>query len=96
MRNERFKSRISLSILVKNKFYIVLNSLTIMRRVTLIFPNTNALWAFAQTLRSEYIEINSTENKLTCNCSDGEISRALMQFNAKIVDEVEERTGYLH
>jgi hypothetical protein len=63
-----------------------------MRRVTLIFPDTNALWAFAQTLRSEFIEINSTENKLTCNCSDGEISRAVMQFRANIVDEVEERS----
>jgi hypothetical protein len=62
-----------------------------MRRVTLIFPDTNALWAFAQTLRSEFIEINSTQNKLTCNCSDGEISRALMQFQANIIDEVEER-----
>jgi len=64
-----------------------------MRRVTLVFPDTKALWAFAQTLRSEFIQINSTENKLTCNCSDGEISKALMQFNAEIVDEVEERSA---
>lgn len=62
-----------------------------MKRITLVFPNTKALWAFAQTLRSEFIQINSNENKLTCSCSDGEISRALMQFNAEIVDEVEER-----
>jgi hypothetical protein len=64
-----------------------------MKRVTLVFPDTNTLWAFAQTLRSEFIEINSTENKLTCNCSDGEISRAVMQFQANIVDEVEERSA---
>ena len=70
-----------------------MNPLTIMRRVTLVFPDTKALWAFAQTLRSEFIQINSTENKLTCNCSDGEISKALMQFNAEIVDEVEERSA---
>lgn len=63
-----------------------------MKKITLLFRDTRSLWAFAQTLRSDFIQINSTENKLTCTCSDGEISRALMQFNAEIVDEVEERT----
>jgi hypothetical protein len=63
-----------------------------MRRVTLLFPDTRSLWAFAQTLQSEDIQINSTERKLSCHCSDGEISKALMQFQAEIVDEVEERS----
>lgn len=63
-----------------------------MRRVTLLFPDTKLLWAFAQTLQSENIQINSTERKLSCHCSDGEISKALMQFHAEIVEEVEERS----
>jgi hypothetical protein len=62
-----------------------------MKRITLQFTDTRSLWAFAQTLQSEHIVINSTEKKLTCSCSDGEVSRALMQFNASIVDEVEKR-----
>jgi hypothetical protein len=64
-----------------------------MRRVTLLFPDQKSLWAFAQTLQSEYIQINSTERKLICHCSDGEISKALMQYKAEIVDEGEERSG---
>jgi len=62
-----------------------------MKRVTLLFPDTKSLWAFAQTLQSNNIEINSAEKKLSCSCSDAEISKALVQFNAQIVDEVEER-----
>lgn len=62
-----------------------------MRRVTLVFRDTKTLWAFAQTLRTEFIQINSIENKITCHCSDGQISTALMQFNAEIIDETEER-----
>ncbi len=64
-----------------------------MRRITLLFPNTRSLWAFAQTLQSDYIQINSTERKLACHCSDGEISKALMHFKAEIIDEEEERSG---
>jgi hypothetical protein len=64
-----------------------------MKRITLLFPDTKSLWAFAQTLQSEFIQINSKEKKLSCYCSDGEVSRALMQYNAEIVDEVEERSG---
>jgi hypothetical protein len=64
-----------------------------MTKVTLLFPDTKLLWAFAQTLRSDFIQINSTENKITCSCSDVEISKALIHFNAKIVDEVERRSG---
>ena len=56
-----------------------------------MFPDTASLWAFAKTLQSDFIQINSTERKLTCHCSDGEISRALTQFRAQILDEVEER-----
>jgi len=63
-----------------------------MKRVTLLFPNTKSLWAFAQTLQGEHIQINSNERRLTCHCSDGEISKALMLYNAEIVDEVEERS----
>jgi|InoplaM2AM_1038554.scaffolds.fasta_scaffold04127_1 hypothetical protein len=62
-----------------------------MRRVTLLFPDTKSLWAFAQTLQSNHIQIDSSERKLTCNCSDAEVSKAIMQYNAEIVDEVEER-----
>lgn len=62
-----------------------------MRRVTLQFPDTRSLWAFAQTLPGDHIQINSTERKLICYCSEQEISRALLQYNATIVDEVEER-----
>lgn len=62
-----------------------------MKRVTLLFPDTKSLWAFAQTLQSESIQINSTEKKLSCYCSDGEVSKAVMHYKAEIVDEVEER-----
>jgi hypothetical protein len=62
-----------------------------MKRVTLQFPDTRSLWSFAQTLQSDHITINSTEKRITCYCSDPEVSKALMQFNATIVDEVEER-----
>ena len=62
-----------------------------MRRVTLLFPDTKSLWACAQTLQSSSIQINSTERKLTCNCSDAEVSNAIIQYNAEIVDEVEDR-----
>ena len=72
--------------------YFCLPLTEIMRRVTLQFPDTKSLWAFAQTLQSEFIQINSTERTLTCNCSDHEVSKALMQYNAEIVDEVEERS----
>ena len=64
-----------------------------MKQITLLFPDTRSLWSFAQTLRSEYIQINSTEKKLSCFCSDGEISKALMQYKAEIVEEVEDRNG---
>jgi hypothetical protein len=64
-----------------------------MTKVTLLFPDTKLLWAFAQTLRSAFIQINSTENKITCSCSEGEISKALIHFSAQIVDEVEKRSG---
>jgi len=64
-----------------------------MRRVTLLFPDTKSLWAFAQTLQSENIQINSTERKLSCYCSDGEISKAMMQYKAEIIEEVEERNN---
>lgn len=63
-----------------------------MRKVTLLFRDTRSLWAFAQTLQSEFIQINSTEIKLICHCSDGEISKAVLQYQAEIVDEVEERS----
>jgi hypothetical protein len=62
-----------------------------MKRVTLLFHDTRNLWSFAQTLQSKDIHINSTEKKLTCNCSDGEISTAIMDYDAQILDEVEER-----
>jgi hypothetical protein len=62
-----------------------------MRRVTLLFPDTKSLWTFAQTLQSNHIQIDSSERKLTCNCSDTEVSKAIMQYNAEIIDEVEER-----
>lgn len=57
----------------------------------MLFPDAKSLWAFAQILQSEFVQINSTERKLTCNCSDHEISKALLYYKAEIVDEVEER-----
>jgi hypothetical protein len=62
-----------------------------MKRVTLLFPDTKSLWAFAQTLQGDHIQINSSERKLTCNCTETEISKALIQYSAEIVDETEER-----
>jgi hypothetical protein len=62
-----------------------------MKRVTFLFPNAKSLWAFAQTLQSNHIQINSTERKLTCNCPDIEVSKAIIQYNAQIVDEIEDR-----
>ena len=64
-----------------------------MKRITLLFPDTKSLWAFAQTLQGNHILINSTEKKLTCNCSEAEVSNALMRYHAQIVDEIEERSS---
>lgn len=66
-------------------------TLTSMKRVTLLFQDAKSLWAFAETLQKKDIEINSAEKKLYCNCSDAEISKALMHYNAVIIDEVEKR-----
>jgi len=62
-----------------------------MRRVTFLFPDTSSLWNFAQTLQSHSIGINSTQKKLICDCSETEISKALIHYNAVILDEIEER-----
>lgn len=62
-----------------------------MKRVTLLFSDTKSLWTFAQTLQGNHIQINSNEKKLTCTCSETEISKAVIQYNAEIVEEVEER-----
>ena len=62
-----------------------------MKRVTLQFPDTKSLWAFAQLLTAEHIYINSTDLKITCNCTERDISKALIEYNAIIVDEVEKR-----
>ncbi len=62
-----------------------------MKRVTLQFPDTKSLWAFAQNLQAEFIQINSIARKLICNCSEPEISRALILYSAVVVDEIEQR-----
>jgi redox-regulated HSP33 family molecular chaperone len=62
-----------------------------MKRVTLLFPNTKSLWAFAQTLSTNNVHVNSTALTLNCDCSEDDVSKALMQFDAKIIEEVEER-----
>jgi hypothetical protein len=63
-----------------------------MKRVTLMFPDTKSLWSFAQTLRSNSIHVNSTILTITCNCTETDVSKAVLQFDAKILDEIEERT----
>lgn len=55
------------------------------------FPDARSLWTFVQNLQAEFIQVNSKELKLICDCSENDVSKALMQFNAQIVDEVEER-----
>lgn len=62
-----------------------------MKRITLAFPSLHLLWNFAQTLQTHYIQINSIERKLVCDCGEADVSRAIMQFQAEIVDEVEDR-----
>jgi hypothetical protein len=64
-----------------------------MRNITLAFPDTKSLWAFAQTLQSEFIQINSTERRLICNCTEPEISKALLRYKAVIVEEIEQRNN---
>jgi len=64
-----------------------------MKRITLEFPDTRSLWAFAQALQTEFIQINSIERRLTCYCTDEQISIALLQHHAQIIDEVEARTA---
>jgi hypothetical protein len=61
-----------------------------MKRITLQFPDTQSLWAFAQTVKANYIRVNSTENKLTCNCSDSEIERSQKKYKAEIETETGE------
>jgi redox-regulated HSP33 family molecular chaperone len=63
-----------------------------MKRVTLLFPDTKSLWAFAHTLSTNNVHVNNTALTLNCNCSEDDVSKALMQFDAQIIDEVEERS----
>jgi redox-regulated HSP33 family molecular chaperone len=63
-----------------------------MKRITLQFRDTKSLWNFAQTLRTNNVHVNRTALTINCDCSEDEVSKALMQFDAKIIDEVEERS----
>jgi redox-regulated HSP33 family molecular chaperone len=63
-----------------------------MKRITLQFRDTKSLWNFAQTLRTNHILVDSTALTLSCDCSEDDVSKAIMQFDAKIIDEVEERS----
>ena len=48
------------------------------------FPNLHLLWAFAQTLKSSYTEINTREMTLACICSEEDISRAILEYQATL------------
>jgi hypothetical protein len=63
-----------------------------MKRVTLRFPDASSLHAFTQLLHPEHSNVSIEEQLLTCNCSEQQISQALMHYRAQIVDEVEERS----
>ena len=54
------------------------------KRIQLVFPDTARLWAFAQTLHTNNIEINSRLGTLVCDCTEIEIEQALYHFGAKI------------
>ena len=59
------------------------------KRVILTFPSTHKLWAFAQTLSSCNLEINTRLNSLICDCNDEEVQRAVSAFDANLLQEVE-------
>jgi hypothetical protein len=52
-----------------------------MKWVTLQFPDLYLLWSFAQTLRSNNLEINTGSKTLVCNCTEENISEATFQVH---------------
>ncbi len=57
-----------------------------MKRVTLQFPDLYLLWSFAQTLRSNNLEINTGSRTLVCNCTQENISNATARYAATVVN----------
>lgn len=58
--------------------------------ITLKFPNLYILWAFAKTLSSSNLQINTIGMMLTCECSETDIKRALQDYQAIVIDTPKE------
>jgi hypothetical protein len=59
---------------------------TATRTVTLQFPTVYSLWAFAKTLSSNNIEINTNQKTLTCDCLQDHIADAISTYQARLLD----------
>ena len=57
---------------------------TAMQKTTLVFLSLKDLWEFRQAIQANYIEINTKNKSITCECSKAHIELAVEQFNAKI------------
>ena len=53
--------------------------------VELQFPDMSALWKFAQKISSKSIEINTSNKKLICNCTDAEVTDAINNYGAQLL-----------
>ena len=58
-----------------------------MTKVTLLFPNLRALWAFAQEIHVKTMEIQTVNNTLICECKGHDIELAQEKYRA-IVKEL--------
>ena len=61
-----------------------------MKRVTLQFPDLYLLWSFAQTLRSNNLEINTVSKILVCHCFDENVLEAIDKYKAVVVGSIAE------
>jgi hypothetical protein len=55
-----------------------------MKKTTLIFLSLNDLWDFRQAIQANYIEINTKNKSITCDCSKEHIDLAINKFHAKV------------
>ena len=54
------------------------------QKVTLVFPTLHQLWDFAQAIRANTTEINSTTRTLICDCNDEDITLAKEKYGAVV------------
>ena len=58
-----------------------------MQKTTLVFLSLKELWEFRQAIHANYIEINTKNKSITCDCTREHIQLAIDQFHAKVMDD---------